>query len=240
MVTAVTTRILLVRHGQSEWNASGRWQGRADPPLTDLGVEQAVAAGEALGMVDAIVASTLRRAAHTAAILAEMVGVGPVEPEARLVERDVGVWTGLTLDEIDRRWPGDRAARRPPQGYEDDATLLGRVFEALGALATRFAGGEVIAVTHGGVMHALDRHFDGDGPRIPNLGARWVEVRAATGTAEGVRLGERVALLPDAPERTAPGAAGAGWGVRANAGEAEERAGEAEQMAAESGDDGGR
>lgn len=240
----MTTRILLVRHGQSEWNASGRWQGRADPPLTSVGVEQAVAAGEALGMVDAIVTSSLRRAHHTAAVLAEIIGVGPVEVEERLVERDVGEWTGLTLEEIDRRWPGARSTRRLPPGFEDDAALLERVFAALGTLAARFPGGEVVAVTHGGVMHALDRHLEGEGPRIPNLGARWVEIRAVTGTAEGVRLGARVALLPDAAplgEREAPpGPTGVGSGADDGQGpDPTARAGEAEQMSAEPGDDGG-
>ena len=57
------TRVLLVRHGQSEWNADGRWQGQADPALTDLGRHQALHASRSLGSVDAIVASDLQRAA---------------------------------------------------------------------------------------------------------------------------------------------------------------------------------
>jgi len=80
------TRLLALRHGESEWNALGRWQGQADPPLTETGLLQAVAAGEQLGTFDAVWASTLQRAAHTAAIIAEAIGVGPVQLHPGLME----------------------------------------------------------------------------------------------------------------------------------------------------------
>ena len=91
----MTTRILLVRHGESAWNAIGRWQGWADPELSDLGRQQALEAAAAVGAVDAIVASDLQRAMQTALIISEAIGVGPVQVEAGLRERDVGDWTGL-------------------------------------------------------------------------------------------------------------------------------------------------
>ncbi len=72
------TRILLVRHGESEWNADGRWQGQADPPLTERGRRQAVHAASALGTIDAIVTSDLERASETGAILARLLGVDQV------------------------------------------------------------------------------------------------------------------------------------------------------------------
>ena len=100
------TRVLLIRHGQSEWNADGRWQGQADPPLTDLGRHQALHAARNLGTVDAIVASDLQRASETALIIAEALGVGPVVLEPGLRERDAGEWSGLTRAEIERDWPG--------------------------------------------------------------------------------------------------------------------------------------
>ena len=65
-------RLLLVRHGQSTWNALGRWQGQADPPLTDIGRRQAAEASAAIGAVDAIFSSTLERARVTAEIIAEL------------------------------------------------------------------------------------------------------------------------------------------------------------------------
>src|SRR5205814_10368355 len=84
----MTSRVLLVRHGQSEWNALGRWQGRADPPLSDLGRRQAHAAARSIGALDAIFASNLQRAMETAAIIASEIGVGAVIIVADLGERD--------------------------------------------------------------------------------------------------------------------------------------------------------
>src|SRR5687767_11323336 len=95
------TRVLLVRHGQSEWNATGRWQGQADPPLTDLGRRQARSAAAALGTVDAVFASDLQRASETALIIAGELGVGPVVVDPDLRERDAGEWSGLTRVEIE-------------------------------------------------------------------------------------------------------------------------------------------
>src|SRR5688500_14129220 len=126
----VTTRILLVRHGESEWNAGGRWQGWADSSLSELGRQQAFEASAAVGTVDAIVASDLERATQTALIISETIGVGPVMIEPDLRERDVGEWTGLTRDEIEERWPGDLERWRrgelvcPPGGELNDHILV--------------------------------------------------------------------------------------------------------------------
>jgi broad specificity phosphatase PhoE len=188
-----SARILLVRHGESTWNASARWQGRADPPLTDTGQRQAAAAAEALGAVDAIVASTLQRAHHTAVILSELLGVGPVHLDERLVERDAGEWTGLTMAEIDERYPGARQEWRTPPGFETDDALLERLVPVLTELGEVFPGGSVVAVTHGGVIFALARHLAGTAARIPNLGAQWVDV----GPDGHLALGERVPLLAE-------------------------------------------
>src|SRR5829696_1601221 len=95
------TRLLLVRHAQSEWNADGRWQGWADPPLSGLGRRQSATAADALGWPDAIVASDLERARETAAIIAAAGGPGAFEVEPALRERDLGDFTGLTRAEIE-------------------------------------------------------------------------------------------------------------------------------------------
>jgi len=184
----VAARILLVRHGESTWNAAARWQGRADPPLTAAGQRQAAEAAEAVGMVDAIVASPLQRAHHTAVILGELIGIGPVLLDDRLVERDAGEWTGLTMAEIDERYPGDRQAWRTPPGFESDESLITRVVPALQELAEAFDGGSVLAVTHGGVILGLTRHLTGGGERIPNLGAQWIEVRVDGHLVAGPRV----------------------------------------------------
>ena len=106
-----------MRHGQSEWNAIGRWQGQADPPLSDLGRRQAREAARAIGAVDAVWASDLRRAAETAAIISADIGVGPVVLDPDLRERDAGEFSGLTRAEIEERFPGYlEDDRRPPGG----------------------------------------------------------------------------------------------------------------------------
>lgn len=195
------TRILVIRHGESEWNATGRWQGQQNAPLTDLGRRQAVAAGSRLGTVDAIVASDLDRALETAKLVAEHLGVGPVRAEARLRERHAGEWEGLTRAEIDARWPDFLGTGRRPPGWESDEELLDRVRACLVELAAGLVGGEALVFSHGGVIRALERAAGGDSQPIPNLGARWLDV-----TGDDIRLGDRVTLIdPDDVEITIPG-----------------------------------
>lgn len=199
-------RLLLVRHGQSEWNADGRWQGQADPPLSDLGRLQARAAGATIGAVDAIVASPLERAHLTAMAISESVGVGPVLVVDDLMERHAGEWQGLTRAQIDAQYPGyleDRGEhRRRPPGWEDDDVLLERVLRAIATILTELDGADdVVAVTHGGVIYALERHLGAEFQRIPNLGARFVTVDATGRMA----LGERLLLVdPDEVLVTSP------------------------------------
>ena len=188
-----TTTLLLVRHGQSTWNAAGRWQGHADPPLSRLGEEQARQAGSRLasnGRVDAVVTSDLRRAHQTARLVAGALGLDPVV-DARVRERDAGEWTGLTRDDIERDWPGYLADHRRPPGFEDDATLLARVLPALVDLAARHEHGRVLVVTHGGVVRTVERHLGTTGPPLANLGGRAVHVRRDAST---VVVGEALLL----------------------------------------------
>ncbi len=198
-------RLLLVRHGQSEWNADGRWQGQADPPLSELGRRQAQAAAAAVGAVDAVVASPLERAFLTAAAISEAVGVGPVLVEPDLMERHAGEWQGLTRAQIEEQYPGyldDRGDdRRRPPGWEDDDVLLDRVLGALDRLLAQLAGADdVVIVTHGGVIYAIERHLGAGFERIPNLGARWVSAEAGR-----LALGDRLLLVdPDAVAVTTP------------------------------------
>lgn len=185
--------LLLARHGQSEWNAAGRWQGQADPPLTDLGRAQARAAARNAGAFDAIFASDLERALHTATVISAAIGVGPVVVDPRLKERDAGEFSGLTREEIENEFPGALDARRWPPGWESDELLLRRVLAALDDIVDHTGGtGSVLAVSHGGVIYALEGHLGLDHSRIPNLGARWLH---HDGSAW--RLGTRVALAPD-------------------------------------------
>lgn len=192
------TRILMVRHGESTWNAVRRWQGQADPPLTDRGEAQAARAAIAVsdhGPFDVVTTSTLRRAAQTGAIIGERCALTVVDPLAGLIERSAGEWEGLTRSQIEEAYPGYLADGLRPSGYESDGSIVERAGATLEDLAGRFPGRTVLAVSHGGVIHALERAHDGDGgwQRLDNLTGRWFDL-----DADGWRpVGQRVALVPD-------------------------------------------
>lgn len=176
------TRIALVRHGQSEWNALGRWQGQADPPLTDLGRQQAIAAAARVGAVDAIASSTLQRASDTALLISNQIGVGPVGVLPELMERRAGEWEGLTRVEIEERYAGYLDNGTRPPGWEDDDALADRAVAALEALDGQFPQADILAVTHAGLLYAVAdrigtpiRHG-----RISNLGGIQIERVGAT------------------------------------------------------------
>jgi broad specificity phosphatase PhoE len=193
------TRVLLVRHGQSTWNADGRWQGQADPPLSELGERQAAQAASRLVGVDAVWASDLTRARRTAELVAGSLGL-PVRVDARLRERHAGPWQGLTRAEIEERWPRYLAEGRRPDGYEPDASIVARALAALEDLAVAHCGEEVVVVTHGGVVRVLERHFgDDEQGLIPNLSGRRL---SCDGDGSWV-VGEQVLLL-DAHSVTVP------------------------------------
>ena len=196
------TRLLLLRHGQSTWNAEDRWQGWADPPLSELGVEQAEqAAGHlaTLGLT-AVACSDLERARRTAEILAGACGLGPLVVHPGLRERNVGAWSGLTFEEIDAGWPGLLALYRSgrytrPPGGEDSETLARRATAALGEVAGQLRGETVLVVSHGGVIRTIERAL-GVEPMaggLPNLAGRWF-----SWTGGGLRPHEAVVPLdPD-------------------------------------------
>jgi len=184
--------LLFVRHGQSEWNALGRWQGQADPPLSELGRVQArlaadgitAAATRSAAPVAGIVTSTLVRALETATIISDALQIYPLHLEADLVERDAGEWSGLTRDEIDQRFPGYLANGSRPSGYEADDAMLKRTLRAVDHIIRRFAHldepATVVVITHGGVIYTLESHLGAPFQRKPNLGARCFLVRNGT------------------------------------------------------------
>lgn len=184
--------LLLARHGQSEWNAVGRWQGQEDPPLSELGRAQSRGAAAHAGSFDALFASDLERAHHTATIIGEGIGVGPVIIDPRLKERHAGEYQGLTHDEIDLAFPGNLEAGIWPPNWEPDDLVLERVMASLADIVDHTGGeGDVLAVSHGGVIYTLERHFLGSYERIANLGGRWLHYDGAW------RVGERILLAPD-------------------------------------------
>jgi broad specificity phosphatase PhoE len=198
------TRLLLVRHGESTWNADGRWQGQADPPLSSLGEQQAAEAATRVDSIDAVWASDLARARRTAEIVAGGLGAsGPgigrlgveVQVDPRLRERDAGEWQGYTRAEIEELWPGYLATGRRPPGYESDDALLARVLAAIDEIGAAHRGESVLVVVHGGIVRTLERHFGDDlHGLLPNLGGRWM---VGDGNAGSWSLGDRVLLLED-------------------------------------------
>lgn len=161
-------RLVMLRHGQTEWNAGSRMQGQLDTDLTELGRQQAAAAAEVLAKRQpvAIVSSDLRRALDTATALGERSGV-PVQIDTRLRETHLGDWQGLTHLEVDAVAPGARIAWRDdarwaPHGGESRVDVAARsmplVEELLGRL-DEWGGDDadrpVVLVAHGGLIAAL-------------------------------------------------------------------------------------
>jgi probable phosphoglycerate mutase len=155
--------ILLVRHGETEWNLARRIQGWGDSPLTQRGVAQAEALGRKLRELPEadglpIVASPLGRARRTAELIqAARADLAPIRFDERLKEISVGAWDGLDRDEIEALSPGifDGDGRhewyfRTPDG-ENYEEFAGRV----GAWLTDAGGGTLIAVAHGIVTRVL-------------------------------------------------------------------------------------
>ena len=194
------TRLLLIRHAQSEWNAQGRWQGQADPPLSDTGREEARLAAESLrGFTGRFFASPLLRARQTAEIIAGEVSDGTVVLVPDMREIDVGEFSGLTNDEIEQRLPEAWAAWRARTldaypGGESRAHFRERVMAALRDIARRHPDEEICCVTHGGAINTLDDMLDiHPGVGVRNLESRWFDVVGETITPAS----DRIKLLPD-------------------------------------------
>ena len=157
------TTILIVRHGESTWNSEHRWQGHADPRLSEFGREQARELAEELRDVrlDAVYASDLRRASETAEVVARTKGLAVVtDPSLR--EIDVGEWSGLTTDEIKARFPaGWRRQSHGGDGWEQGeshAAMSDRIVAAASRIAAVHPRGQILCILHGGVIRALLAH----------------------------------------------------------------------------------
>ena len=182
-------RLILLRHGQTQYNATNRMQGHLDTELTDLGREQAIHAADALADRDPlrIVSSDLTRALDTATALGEAVSV-PVTTDVRLRETHLGDWQGLTHHEVDDIAPGAREAWRgdaaaAPPGGESRVDVAARAMPLVTELLDAGDWGDkpVVLVAHGGTIAALTAALlDLPVDRWPVLGglgnASWVQV----------------------------------------------------------------
>ncbi len=164
-------RLILIRHGESEGNASGVIQGRMDFGLSPAGLLQARATAEALAglAADRLVTSPLRRAVQTAEIIAGPLGCEP-SPMPGLMEYDIGLASGLTAGELRQRFPGVFAAaaagERPAfPGEEGRDNFAARLQQALDDLSR--GGGTTVAVAHGGVISSLCHLVVGIGVNRP-------------------------------------------------------------------------
>ncbi|GAA0475074.1 phosphoglycerate mutase [Paractinoplanes deccanensis] len=181
------TRLIVWRHGNTDWNAGSRVQGQTDVPLNDLGRQQALDAAELLIKFrpDAIVSSDLLRASDTAAALAALSGLS-ITFDKRLRERYFGAWQGLTMTEVAQRFPEQHVAWKAGQEIGGDVETLEalgiRVADALReAAASVPAGGTVVVATHGaaarqGVARVLGWSMDQVRTLRALQNCHWVEL----------------------------------------------------------------
>lgn len=151
------TTIVLVRHGETDWNRERRIQGSTDIPMNDRGRAQSRATAERLAASrwDAVVTSPLSRSVETAAIIAQRLGLDDPAREPALAERRHGMLEGLTSEDR-RRLEADAV---PIEGLESRVSVVSRAVPALLGLAARRPGGAVVAVTHGGVIQSVLLHL---------------------------------------------------------------------------------
>lgn len=158
-------RLVLLRHGQTDYNVAGRMQGHLDSMLTETGVEQAIAVAPEIARLvpDRLISSDLRRAVDTADHVAAACGL-PVKYDARLRETHLGDWQGRTVAEIEDAWPGAISAWRSdpawaPPGGESRIDVVRRALPVVDELDEEYAGTEpditVVLVAHGGLIAGL-------------------------------------------------------------------------------------
>jgi broad specificity phosphatase PhoE len=155
-------RVLLIRHGQTDWNMQGKWQGMMDIPLNAAGIDQAHALAQRLQdqPIDAIYSSDLLRARVTAEIVADALHL-PVYSDARLRELNLGVFQGMTHPEISAKFPKELEASRIdymgftyPQG-ESRMDMQNRAYAALMDILQGDKAQQIAIFSHGGTIRSL-------------------------------------------------------------------------------------
>ncbi len=164
------TRLLFIRHARSVWNEAGRWQGQADPPLSETGLAEArrlAARLQRWNGIEHVYASDLQRARLTATVVADALGA-PLSIDPVWRERGIGALEGLTTEEIQARFPDAWATRNHGPmhvpGGETPEDVQRRVERACADLLTRHSDQTVAIVSHGGMILATLVHLLGLGP----------------------------------------------------------------------------
>lgn len=188
----MTTRLCIVRHGETAWNAEHRVQGQLDVPLNAVGAAQAQATARALAgeRFDALYSSDLSRARQTAQPAADLFSM-KIRLEEKLRERHYGIFERLTYAEVKVRYPADYArfeARDPEYAFRSGESLRDfsdRSIAVISSIADQNKGRNVLVFTHGGVLDKLYRHITGlplSAARdfgIPNAGLNRIEITPA-------------------------------------------------------------
>lgn len=145
-------KIYLIRHGQTDWNVQGRFQGREDIPLNEKGLEQAKVCGEVLQGTEfcAVISSPLKRALKTAEIIAEAVSVGEVIPDEGITERDFSKISGMTVQEREAFY-----ASGEPDDKEPWEELCARMFATLKMYGEKYPDCNIVMVSHGASINAV-------------------------------------------------------------------------------------
>ena len=180
-IAGEATRLVVLRHGETQWNATQRIQGQIDAPLNERGLWQATRLAQALRAegLSRIYSSDLQRARCTDEAVAAASGLAPVSLDPALRERAFGSFEGLTYAEVEQRWPDEalrwrqREAGFAPGGGETLEGFYDRCVPAAAAIAARYPGETIALVAHGGVLDCLYRAATGlslQAPRSWQLG----------------------------------------------------------------------
>ncbi len=185
----MATTVYLIRHGETDWNASGRWQGQADVPLNATGVQQAQLLAQRLQReritADAIYSSDLERAYRTAWYVGDALKVA-VQLLPPLREMDVGEWSGKSEQEIRAQYPEatailDRHEDRPRGGGETWGLFSHRVQATVQAMVAQHPNSTIIMVTHGGAIRVMLEYMrDTYGATVPARGERRIRNTSIT------------------------------------------------------------
>ncbi|MGH7295176.1 MAG: histidine phosphatase family protein [Polyangiaceae bacterium] len=173
--------VYLARHGETDWNDAGRWQGHTDVPLNDVGRGQARTLATRLrgASLAAVVTSDLSRAAETGRIVATELGVTVAYADHALRERSFGVFEGLTREECETQhvgaWQAWLDRKVAPEGGETQEALTVRMMVAVERVATAIArpGAPALVVTHGGALRAVVCAVTGTMPAPVKNGSLW-------------------------------------------------------------------